>query len=254
MDIVKEKQSSKNNLKTLNTINSNSNKSFVSKNSKKSKNSKNFLSNPTSDAADSNNARKNTLNLANLANLNQDSELKNIEFSKLQGFDVLEKLPEKSVVDNYNEQFYSTLNNLKFLSLSIPDEDRLFYHFEENENASVSATTGQILKTFVEVFKENLRIKRGLMEVKNNVGGIFKGFDSFDQTIIDAIRPEILAMEKRLQTFLVEQKTEKFRLLKEIALLQKEKAEIKEEIEKCVKRLERLEREIGARAPEKNLG
>ena len=63
----------------------------------------------------------------------------NIEFNKLQGFDVLEKLPPKSVNDTYNQEFYNTLDNLKFLSLSIPDEDKLFYHFEQNENASISA-------------------------------------------------------------------------------------------------------------------
>ena len=31
----------------------------------------------------------------------------NIKFNKLQGFDVIEKLPEEKFIDNYNEQFYS---------------------------------------------------------------------------------------------------------------------------------------------------
>lgn len=170
-----------------------------------------------------------------------------IEYSKLQGFDVLEKLPEENITDNYNENFYSTLNNLKFLSLSIPDEDRLFYHFEENENASVSATTGQILKTFTEIFMENLNIKKLMRGCVKEVKGIFKGFESFDVNIIEDLRPEILKMEKRLQTFLVEQKTEKFKLIKEIVLLQKEKDSLKEEIEKCLRRLTNLENFVGCK-------
>ena len=52
-------------------------------------------------------------------------------------------------------------------------------------------------------------------------------------------------MEKRLQTFLVEQKTETIRLIKEIANLQKEKDALKGEIESCYERLNNLEKEIG---------
>ena len=52
-------------------------------------------------------------------------------------------------------------------------------------------------------------------------------------------------MEKRLQIFLVEQKTETIRLIKEIANLQKEKDALKGEIEACYERLLNLEKEIG---------
>ena len=78
-----------------------------------------------------------------------------IEFNKLQGFDVLEKLPEERAETSYNEQFYSSLSNMKFLSMTIPDENKLFYHFEQNENASVTTTTGQVLKTYEDLFMEN---------------------------------------------------------------------------------------------------
>ena len=61
-------------------------------------------------------------------NNNNNNNNDNIEFNKLQGFDVLEKLPEEKFIDNYNEQFYSTLEGLKFLSLSIPEDDKLLYH------------------------------------------------------------------------------------------------------------------------------
>ena len=46
-------------------------------------------------------------------------EKDNIEFNKLQGFDVLEKLPEEKFIDNYNEQFYSTLEGLKLVAWRI---------------------------------------------------------------------------------------------------------------------------------------
>ena len=52
-------------------------------------------------------------------------------------------------------------------------------------------------------------------------------------------------MEKRLQNFLVEQKTETIRLIKEIANLQKEKESLKNEIEDCFERLNKLEKIIG---------
>ena len=148
-----------------------------------------------------------------------------IEFNKLQGFDVLEKLPTKNFNDTYNQEFYGTLENLKYLSLSVPDEDKLFYHFEQNDNASISANAGQVLKSFKEIKVD---------------------FDNIEPNLIEEIRSEIIKMEKRLQTFLVEQKTETIRLIKEIANLQKEKDALKGEIESCYERLNHLEKEIGS--------
>lgn len=51
---------------------------------------------------------------------------------------------------------------------------------------------------------------------------------------------------KKLQTFLVEQKAETIRLLKEIVLLQKENDKIKDQIEKCFNRFNKLEQIIGS--------
>ena len=172
----------------------------------------------------------------------------NIEFTKLQGFDVLEKLPEEKIIDNYNEQFYSTLSQLKFLSVTVPDEDKLLYHFEENEEASVEATTGQVLQAYIDLFMENLNIKKIFRGIQTEIFAIFGGFENIDTTIIDDLRPEIQRLEKSLQEFLVEQKTENFRFIKEIAILQKEKEEIQKEIEASLVRLEKLEKEIGVKA------
>jgi hypothetical protein len=72
-----------------------------------------------------------------------------IELNKLPGFDILEKLPEEQMLKSYNEEFYSSLSNVKIMSLPIiPDNNRLLYHFEQNENASISTTTGQLLVIF----------------------------------------------------------------------------------------------------------
>ena len=169
----------------------------------------------------------------------------NIEFNKLQGFDVLEKLPPKSVNDTYNQEFYNTLDNLKFLSLSIPDEDKLFYHFEQNENASISANAGQVLKSFMELFMNKMTIRKTLRQCKKEFKVMKFDFDNIEPNITEEIRAEIIKMEKRLQNFLVEQKTETIRLIKEIANLQKEKESLKNEIEDCFERLNKLEKIIG---------
>ena len=168
-----------------------------------------------------------------------------IEFNKLQGFDVLEKLPEEKAETSYNEQFYSSLSNMKFLSMTIPDENKLFYHFEQNENASVTTTTGQVLKTYEDLFMENENVKKILRSIKTDITKLFKDYENIDTTIIDELKPEIIQMERRLQNYLVEQKTENFKLIKEIAILEKEKGEIQKQIESCLNRLDRLEMEVG---------
>jgi hypothetical protein len=184
-------------------------------------------------------------NVSTINNSVQNNNMNNIEFNKLQGFDVLEKLPPKSVNDTYNQEFYNTLDNLKFLSLSIPDEDKLFYHFEQNENASISANAGQVLKSFMELFMNKMTIRKILRQCKKEFKAMKIDFDNIEPNITEEIRTEIIKMEKRLQNFLVEQKTETIRLIKEIANLQKEKDKIKDDIEACYERLNKLEKVIG---------
>jgi hypothetical protein len=181
----------------------------------------------------------------NSINANSRNSPNNIEFNKLQGFDVLEQLPKKTFNDTYNQEFYTTLDNLKFLSLSVPDEEKLFYHFEQNENASISANAGQVLKSFMELFMNKMTIRKTLRQCKKEFKNMKVDFDNLEPNITEEIRAEIVKMEKRLQTFLVEQKTETIRLIKEIANLQKEKEKIKGEIESCYDRLNKLASIIG---------
>ena len=195
------------------------------------------------EALSNSNSHVNTLSNNNTSQINKMSNA--IEFNKLQGFDVLEKLPQKNFTDTYNQEFYNTLDNLKFLSLSAPDEDKLFYHFEQNENASISANAGQVLKSFMELFMNKMTIRKILRQCKKEFKEMKVDFDNIEPTLTEEIRSEIIKMEKRLQTFLVDQKTETIRLIKEIVNLQKEKDALKDEIEACYERLYNLEKEIG---------
>ena len=204
------------------------------------------IANNTNNNDDKNAILKNDTSINNANTLNNNTLNNNIEFNKLQGFDVLEQLPKKSFNDNYNQEFYSTLDNLKYLSLSIPDEDKLFYHFEQNENASISANAGQVLKTFMELFMNKMTIRKTLRQCKKDFKNMRIDFENLEPNITEEIRAEILKMEKRLQNFLVEQKTETIRLIKEIANLQKEKDKIKSEIEECFEKLDNLEKIIGS--------
>ena len=86
-----------------------------------------------------------------------------IELNKIPGFDILEKLPEEQMLGSYNEEFYSTLSQVKFMSLKPSSEnERLLYHFEQNENASISTTVGQLIVRLMDknykIFKTNLHI------------------------------------------------------------------------------------------------
>lgn len=55
-------------------------------------------------------------------------------------------------------------------------------------------------------------------------------------------------MKKNLQNVLVDQKTENFKLVKEIAILEKEKIELQNSVYTCLGRLHKLEREVGVKS------
>lgn len=87
-----------------------------------------------------------------------------IEFNKLSGYDVMEKLPEDLILKSYNEEFYSTLSQVKIMSLpEIEEKDKFFYNFEQNENAPISTTFGQLL---VNLFNLRKHIKKFINPMK----------------------------------------------------------------------------------------
>ena len=105
---------------------------------------------------------------------NETKQEQPLEFTKIQGFDVLDKLPEETKLKSYNEEFFNTLNNLKFLSCSIPDDDKLFYHFEQNENASLTSTIGQMEVTVKELSGINIEVKGYLEIIQSHVDTLRK--------------------------------------------------------------------------------
>jgi hypothetical protein len=64
------------------------------------------------------------------------------DFIKITGLD---NIPEGQPIKSYNEEFYNSLSEIKMINVPIEKDNRLFYQFEHNENASVSTSAGQIL-------------------------------------------------------------------------------------------------------------
>jgi hypothetical protein len=58
--------------------------------------------------------------------------------------DRINEFTDEQLLRSYNEEFYSTLSGLRIMSMPL-EHNKLFYNFEQNDNASVSSTTGQLL-------------------------------------------------------------------------------------------------------------
>ena len=187
---------------------------------------------------------ENQPNLALLMENYGQEESKN-DMKNMPGFDILDSIPEEQKLKSYNDEFYNTLSNLKFLSLTIPAENRLFYHFEKNNNASITSTAGQILVTINELKQENINLKTTIGEVQENIENLKKLVENIEKDSSGDISNEIKNLEKKLQVFIVETKTETFKLIKEVATLKKEKNDILSQIQAAFARVEKLEKELG---------
>ena len=174
-----------------------------------------------------------------------DQEEPNLQMNNIPGFDVLDSMQEEQKLKSYNDEFYNTLSNLKFLSLTIPTENHLFYHFEKNNNASITSTTGQIFVTVNELKQENINLKKTIEEVQGNIDELKQLVDNIEQESSGDIFNEIKNLEKKLQLFIVETKTETFKLIKELVTLKKEKNDIYAQIQAAFARVEKIEKELG---------
>jgi predicted nucleic acid-binding Zn-ribbon protein len=179
----------------------------------------------------------------NLALLEEED--KNLEMKNMPGFDVLDTIQEEQKYKSYNDEFYNTLSQLKFLSLTIPPENHLFYHFEKNNNASITSTTGQIFVTVNELKQENTNLQKVIEEIQENIENLKKNVENIQEDSTGDIYSEIKNLEKKLQVFIVETKTETFKLIKEVATLKKDKNEIFAQIQNAFSRVEKLEKELG---------
>ena len=186
-------------------------------------------------------------NQSNLANLldNYGQDDTKTEMKNMPGFDVLDSIPEEQKMKSYNDEFYNTLSNLKFLSLTIPAENRLFYHFEKNNNASITSTAGQIFVTINELKQENINLNKTIIELQENIDSLRKDVENIEENSSGDILNEINNLEKKLQAFIVETKTETFKLIKEVATLKKEKNDIYNQIKAAFARVEKLEKDLG---------
>ena len=168
-----------------------------------------------------------------------------LEMKNIPGFDVLDSLPDEQKLKSYNDEFYSTLSNMRFLSLTVPPEEKLFYHFEKNNNASITSTAGQVFVTINELKQENLSLKDVIIDVQEKINDLKEKVQNIENDCSGDILYPIQNLEKKLQVFVVESKTETFKLIKEVANLKKEKNELANQIQLAFARVERIEKELG---------
>lgn len=155
---------------------------------------------------------------------------------------------EEKMLKSYNEEFYTSLKTTKFIEKPLPQDDKLFYHFEQNENASVSTTTGQLLSTYDELVATNESIKKSMIGLHKDIADLKKDLAIFDKDINDQYAPEIQSLVKALNNYVITQKEENLKIKKEISLLEKEKSEIQIAIYNALGYLYQLERKVGIKA------
>ena len=156
---------------------------------------------------------------------------------------------EESMLKSYNETFYTSLKSLQFLSNPLPRELKLLYHFEQNESAAVSSTIGQLESALDDLIFKNEQIKKTMKDLKNEIKDLKdqinddnKGGDS------EEYAPQVKILQDALNDFIEKQKVENFRLKEEIALLEKEKAEVQQSIYDALGYLNKLEKVVGIKS------
>lgn len=96
--------------------------------------------------------------------------------------------------------------------------------------------------------KANLDTKKHIARLREEIKVLTSDMDVVDRNIEAEYMPEIVRMKKTFQNFLVDQKTENFKLVKEIAILEKEKLELQNSVYISLGRLHKLEREVGVKS------
>ena len=91
-------------------------------------------------------------------------------------------------------------------------------------------------------------MKKHIIKCRDEIKVLRGDIEIIDKDIYKEYRPEILKMKTNLQAFLVEQKTENFKLIKEIAILDKEKGEIQQNLYGILNRINKIEKDVGSKA------
>ena len=154
---------------------------------------------------------------------------------------------EETMLRSYNETFYSSLKSLSFIKDPLPLEEKLMYHFEQNDSASVSSTIGQLESTLQELLVKNKEIKEKIIELNGEIK-VLRGEINKIEEHYGVFRPEIKILSEAIRDFFEKQKLENYRLKDEITLLEKEKNEIQQRIYDSLGYLNKLEKIVGIKS------
>ena len=94
------------------------------------------------------------------------------------------------------------------------------------------------MKSNIDTYKEIKELEEEILELKKEI-------EVVDVQYYEFYRPEIVNLKKNMQNFLVEQKTENFKLIKEIAIIEKDKVDIQLKIYEALSKMIKLEKEVG---------
>ena len=154
---------------------------------------------------------------------------------------------EESMLRSYNETFYSSLKGLSFIKDPLPVEEKLMYHFEQNDSASVSSTIGQLESTLQELLIKNKEIKLNMSELSNEIKQLKIDINKVTEHYT-TYRPQIKILSDAIKNFVEKQKMENYRLKEEISILEKEKTEIQQGIYDALGYLNKLEKIVGIKS------
>ena len=154
---------------------------------------------------------------------------------------------EESMLRSYNETFYSSLKGLSFIKDPLPVEEKLMYHFEQNDSASVSSTIGQLESTLQELLLKNKEIKLNMSELSNEIKQLEFDINKVTENY-KIYRPQIKILSDAIKNFVEKQKVENHRLKEEISILEKEKTEIQQGIYDALGYLNKLEKIVGIKS------
>ena len=154
---------------------------------------------------------------------------------------------EETMLRSYNETFYSSLKNLSFIKDPLPIEEKLMYHFEQNDSASVSSTIGQLESTLEELLIKNKEIKEKIVELNGEIQTLKADINKINDNFAP-YAPQIKILSNAIKEFVEKQKLENYRLKEEINLLEKEKNEIQQGIYDSLGYLNKLEKVVGIKS------
>ena len=154
---------------------------------------------------------------------------------------------EETMLRSYNETFYSSLKNLSFIKDPLPIEEKLMYHFEQNDSASVSSTIGQLESTLQELLIKNKEIKEKISELNSEIQALKKEINKIGEHY-GVYSPQIKILSEAIKDFVEKQKLENYRLKEEINILEKEKNEIQQGIYDSLGYLNKLEKIVGIKS------